>query len=597
MASSAFQEFLQKRTDHHRAFLEQHGWLDPASGRPRVELVEPLLRAHLGEDHHPFQQEELNDLMALAEEASMANEALGQMPAALAWYRLGAYRWRGGAIYRRHIGAVEVSLFTREDAARFQLPAAVCSDRAGWRERALQLYAWAADNRALTEEEKSRFLSSRQEHFLWGNLPYRAYALACLERWQDALAVVQEAEEALRRDRGARRTESYQAPLKILDMVAALARYMVEPMEEHRRAVVQALHPRSAASPSFGDQMEALFYLFNLRARHPELVADTPSRVKPEPGPKTHSRLSHPKSVSSLVFSPDGLRLAVGLSNGQVWLWKMPEAEVMKRWSAHPNSVQGLAFSPDGHLLATAANRWARSREPNLRVWDAGRGKRLHDLRGHEYSLAAVAFTPDGLSLASAGEDASVRLWDVAGGRELRSWNVGEPLDALAVEPGGAWLAAGGGSFHGRLFLIPLQSGDRRVLEDHQEDECLADPDEPVADHTVTRISVGAGDVLVAGALDGTIQVWEVNQGRLRWKQEGAHSYEGVTGIAAVGDHAISAGWDGFVNAWHMRDGQALWQLKHEAPIQAMATAVDGAWLALGFGDGSVALYTLAEGR
>jgi WD40 repeat protein len=96
--------------------------------------------------------------------------------------------------------------------------------------------------------------------------------------------------------------------------------------------------------------------------------------------------------------------------------------------------------------------------------------------------------------------------------------------------------------------------------------------------------------------LDGTIQVWEVNQGRLRWKQEGAHSYEGVTGVAAVGDRAISAGWDGFVKAWRLADGETLWQLKHEAPVQAMALSVSGALLALGFGDGSVALYTLAEG-
>lgn len=251
----------------------QGGLIDPETGGPNIDLIRPLLGSQ--EEAPP---NEIDGALISSHWVATALEALGSLGEAMTWYHLGQYKWRAG----KQFSTVREALpdFGRREAAHGnQLQAAVCAARVGQIERARELYAWAAENYMLTQEEINYFAKTRQYQPIWEWLPFRAYALACLERWEEALAVAEECQRFVEKDRRARTTGSYQSPLKILAVVLALARYKVHPSEETRRQAQEMLQPQAVASRSHGDHLDALFYLYNLRARYPELAHPQPEEL------------------------------------------------------------------------------------------------------------------------------------------------------------------------------------------------------------------------------------------------------------------------------------------------------------------------------
>jgi WD40 repeat protein len=99
--------------------------------------------------------------------------------------------------------------------------------------------------------------------------------------------------------------------------------------------------------------------------------------------------------------------------------------------------VRGLSLSPDGRTLASAGA------DGHVRLWDAARGTEVRSFqvvaRGGCY---AVAFAPDGKTLAVGADVAGVFLLDTASGKVVRQAALGS-VRALAFAPDGKTLAVG----------------------------------------------------------------------------------------------------------------------------------------------------------
>jgi len=250
-----------------------------------------------------------------------------------------------------------------------------------------------------------------------------------------------------------------------------------------------------------------------------------------------------PEPGSPVAFSADGQRLATQDATG-LNVWEVETGKLLRSVKQADPRIGHIHLSPDGRRLAFNANG-------RFRVLEIDSGRLVTtDRPGHRAAIRAVDLSSDGALVASAGDDATVYIWEAATGRFVAMLEeLIEPIAAVAVSPDGRSLAAR--AARGRMQAWRV---DRTA-----SGSPIAIVATPAWESTTLGTAVASGPAFVAGGrlvvfgtADGRILVREAATGRAERTLEPESGRAPVVALAARSDGELlaSADTEGVVHLW-----------------------------------------------
>ena len=249
------------------------------------------------------------------------------------------------------------------------------------------------------------------------------------------------------------------------------------------------------------------------------------------------------------------------------------------------------------------------------RAQDAGAPLPMLDTGGHMAKLRGIAFTPDGRQLVSASHDKTIRVWDLASGKTVRTirgesapGNAGK-VYAMALSPDGKWLAAGGWTHSkcvgrcGEIRLYEFASGKLVALLKGHTDVVQALAFSPDGSRLISG----------SGGSDSTAILWDTGslsgagtgirdgargkEPKLLYRLEGHEAQIYAVGFSPDGSRAVTGSLDHDLRLRRVADGKEIAHMTgHRDKVRSLAVAPDGT-IASGDDSGEIRLWDGRDGR
>lgn len=306
--------------------------------------------------------------------------------------------------------------------------------------------------------------------------------------------------------------------------------------------------------------------------------------------------------VHGVAVSPDGRWVAAAGNDprGYVKVWDAASGALKMQLAGHTDSVLSVAFSRDSRRLLTS------SYDKTARLWEVETGKQLQLYRGHTWWVWSASFSPDEQRIVTASQDSKVIVWKTASGEAGPPFtgHVG-PVYSAVFSPDGRTVASGG--YDKRVLVWEPE----QVKPFDFEKVFSNEPNPPLSfrafeGHAAPVRSVRFardGRLLVSGAHDNALRIWDVESGKSLKTMRGHAGWVRSCVPSADGHWVLSGSHDHQAKLWNIEgyEEERILQARllegHADAILSAHFAPDGRSIATASRDRTAKTWDTATGR
>lgn len=302
----------------------------------------------------------------------------------------------------------------------------------------------------------------------------------------------------------------------------------------------------------------------------------------PGGGRRAESRIMEASEIEKKALAPDA-----GEKENEIALGNAPPAAEIIPQIGHSASVSCVAVTPDGKYVVSG------SEDHTIKIWELATGRLLRSLEGHSDDVRAIAVTPDSNIVVSGGDDNAIKIWQLATGKLLRSFEGHDRggVTAIQIAHDGRYFVSGGGDNIVKLWEL----GTGKLIKGFVGH---SDSIRSIAMTPDGRRIVSSGDFHSPGDSRDGFRLWNVETGDLVRTFQGHSDRVNALAISPDGRRVISASDDETLMIWGLETGKRLHRLEgHISRVVWADFSPNGQTVVSGDDENKIALWNAGTGK
>ncbi len=270
--------------------------------------------------------------------------------------------------------------------------------------------------------------------------------------------------------------------------------------------------------------------------------------------------------VTAMAFTPDGKHILSTGFDGVVHLWNTDDGSLL--WKEALGEI--ATISPDGKYFVVGGGR------DTILVYDIQNSSIVAQIPSIGDLVFFIEFSPDGKYMAFGGMRRQLMIYETSTWKPAIDKKFGDPMGVRSCEFVGDKIAIGG--FDGKISVFEIATGkELRSWKAH--------------DNAITSLIYRDGQ-LYSTSRDGTFKIWDFNTGKLIRNIKAFD--RNITSMVVMpnGSAVFTASLGGSIKVWNPGNGNLIKEISgYQDGIPSLALTPDGKYLASGGIDGQIIIW------